>query len=46
LPLNYPYQGFKGLLTLEYESWGSKQHADIVQCVEFLNQSCIRLVNN
>jgi sugar phosphate isomerase/epimerase len=39
-------QGFKGVLTLEYESWGSKQHGELVQCVEFLNKSGIRLVNN
>jgi len=39
-------QKFKGVFTLEYESWGSKQHVELVQCVEFLNKSCIRLVNN
>ncbi len=39
-------QKFKGVLTLEYESWGSKQHAEIEQCVEFLNNTGIRLVKN
>jgi sugar phosphate isomerase/epimerase len=39
-------QKFRGVLTLEYESWGSKQHEELVQCVEFLNESCIGLVNN
>jgi sugar phosphate isomerase/epimerase len=39
-------QGFKGVLTLEYESWGSKQHGELVQCVEFLNKTGIGLVNN
>lgn len=39
-------QKFEGVLTLEYESWGSKQHGELVQCVEFLNKSGIRLVNN
>jgi len=39
-------QKFKGVLTLEYESWGSKQHWEIVQCVEFLNKTCFILVNN
>ncbi len=39
-------QKFKGVLTLEYESWGSKQHGELVQCVEFLNKTCISLVNN
>jgi len=39
-------QKFKGVLTLEYESWGSNQYAEIVQCVEFLNKSCAGLVNN
>jgi len=38
-------QGFKGVLTLEYESWGSKQHGELVQCVEFLNKTGIGLVN-
>jgi sugar phosphate isomerase/epimerase len=37
-------QKFKGVLTLEYESWGSKQHEELVQCVEFLNNTCTRLV--
>jgi len=39
-------QKFKGVLTLEYESWGSKQHTELVQCVEFLNKSCTELVKN
>jgi len=39
-------QKFKGVLTLEYESWGSKQHGEIVQCMEFLNKTCFILVNN
>lgn len=37
-------QKFKGVLTLEYESWGSKQQAEIVQCVEFLNEEAKMLV--
>jgi len=37
-------QKFKGVLTLEYESWGSKQHAEIEQCVEFLNNTSKALV--
>jgi len=37
---------FKGVLTLEYESWGSKQHGELVQCVEFLNKTGFNLVNN
>jgi sugar phosphate isomerase/epimerase len=37
-------QKFKGVLTLEYESWGSKQHQELVQCVEFLNSTCTNLV--
>jgi sugar phosphate isomerase/epimerase len=37
-------QKFKGVLTLEYESWGSKQHEELVQCVEFLNTTCTGLV--
>lgn len=37
-------QKFKGVLTLEYESWGSKQHEELVECVEFLNDICTRLV--
>jgi sugar phosphate isomerase/epimerase len=37
-------QKFKGVLTLEYESWGSKQHEELVQCVEFLNNVCTNLV--
>jgi sugar phosphate isomerase/epimerase len=36
-------QKFKGVLTLEYESWGSKQHQELVQCVEFLNYTCLGL---
>jgi sugar phosphate isomerase/epimerase len=36
-------QKFKGVLTLEYESWGSKQHEELVQCVEFLNYTCLGL---
>ena len=39
-------QKFKGVLTLEYESWGSKQHEELVQCVEFLNKTCIGLISN
>jgi len=39
-------QKYKGVLTLEYESWGSKQHEELVQCVEFLNKTCFILVNN
>jgi sugar phosphate isomerase/epimerase len=39
-------QNFKGVITLEYESWGSKQHGELLQCVEFLNNSCTRLINN
>ena len=37
-------QKFKGVLTLEYESWGSKQHAEIVQCVEFVNKTGLSLI--
>jgi sugar phosphate isomerase/epimerase len=37
-------QKFKGVLTIEYESWGSKQHAEIVQCVEFLNEEAKKLI--
>jgi sugar phosphate isomerase/epimerase len=37
-------QKFKGVLTLEYESWGSKQHGELVQCVEFLNNEAKKLV--
>jgi len=37
-------QKFKGVLTLEYESWGSKQHAEIVQCVDFLNKEAKKLI--
>lgn len=37
-------QKFKGVLTLEYESWGSKQHGELVQCVDFLNDICTGLV--
>jgi len=36
-------QKYKGVLTLEYESWGSKQHEELVQCVEFLNYTCLGL---
>jgi sugar phosphate isomerase/epimerase len=39
-------QKFKGVLTLEYESWGSKQYGELVQCVEFLNKTCFILDNN
>jgi sugar phosphate isomerase/epimerase len=38
-------QKFKGVLTLEYENWGSKQHEELVRCVEFLNNTCTSLVN-
>jgi phosphotriesterase-related protein len=37
---------FKGVLTLEYESWGSKQHEEIMQSVEFLNNSCKELIDH
>jgi sugar phosphate isomerase/epimerase len=37
-------QKFRGVLTLEYESWGSKQHEELVQCVEFLNNTCKTLL--
>ena len=37
-------QKFKGVLTLEYESWGSKQHAELVQCVAFLNKEAKKLL--
>ncbi|MBV5314485.1 MAG: sugar phosphate isomerase/epimerase [Prolixibacteraceae bacterium] len=37
-------QEFKGVLTLEYESWGSKQHEELVQCVEFLNKEAKKLL--
>jgi len=37
-------QKFKGVLTLEYESWGSKQHAEILQCLDFLNKEAKKLI--
>ena len=37
-------QEFKGVLTLEYESWGIKQHTEIEQCVEFLNKEAKKLL--
>jgi len=35
---------FKGVLTLEYESWGIKQHKEIVQCINFLNKEAKKLI--
>lgn len=37
-------QKFKGVLTLEYESWGIKQHEELMQCVKFLNDICTGMV--
>ncbi len=31
-------QGFKGVITLEYEQWGPQQHGDLLRCVDFLNR--------
>jgi sugar phosphate isomerase/epimerase len=37
-------QAFKGVLTLEYESWGINQHAEILKSIEFLNNECKKLI--
>ncbi|NJK97521.1 MAG: sugar phosphate isomerase/epimerase [Bacteroidales bacterium] len=37
-------QKFQGVLTLEYESWGSRQHRELMQCVDFLNKEAIKLI--
>jgi len=37
-------QNFKGVLTLEYERWGDKQHEELLQCVDYLNKEAKRLI--
>ena len=37
-------QNFKGVLTLEYERWGDKQHEELLQCVDYLNKEAIKFL--
>jgi len=37
-------QNFNGVLTLEYERWGDKQHEELLQCVDYLNKEAIKFL--